>query len=673
VDLAINVAEFDEDDVKTAVDWRQCIAVVASALVPGDGHDAYTVASAMFVDAMSSVAEQETDDQDAAGGDCNADPNDAVPRIDFKQVEDGLLALPDLDPELDSLVVESTIKHLEQAAKTNGGKVCGDDMGAAASSASRDRMDMGEASAPPSTGLGIDASLKRLRMKMSHDWAPPGMVTGVYGMPGDKDGRRFKTGPRAKASKFRIAPDLDLSYLKNIKARVDSGMKRPRRRPRGRVPEPHEPLVLNLANVAQDLKPAYNGSIAALATVIRCFANGPDQIHVDTMKQAFEDSDWTPEAVDLAVNVAEFDSDDVKSAVDWRQCIAVVASTLVPGDGHDAYIVASAMFVDAMSSVVKQETDDLDAAGGDSDADPNDAVPRVDFKQVEDGLLAIADLNPGMDYEAVKSTIKYLEQAAKTKGGKVCGGDMGAAASSSSRNRMKWGFGVDAPLKRLRMKMSHDWVPPGGHGMPGDKDGRRFKTGPRAKASKFRIAPDLDLSYLKKIKARVDSGMKRPRRRPRGWVPGPRSRLVLNQAAQADSKSEKPGYRRKSRVQIKKGRKASYAHIKSRFGSTAGAAKPIPPPKQIPKYSASPYGQRLSKPKVGGSGSRLSMAAGVAPQPTKATPVARPPEQLPTYKTAKYGRRVSKVGGGPQSTKKIPTTYKTPDYSKVRSSFAQAK
>ena len=152
--------------------------------------------------------------------------------------------------------------------------------------------------------------------------------------------------------------------------------------------------------------------------------------------------------------------------------MAITAAALVPGDSGDVMRVAGAIFIDAMTKA---------APDG-----------KVRYASVASALGAVAALDPGMTpllMTEMKSMTAKVASAAKANKGMVVGSD----------------FGVDAPLKRLRVSGDHFWGP----------DSYDTERGKLAGPSTFKVGADLDLSYLKNIKSRIDTGLGGKRRRPK--------------------------------------------------------------------------------------------------------------------------------------------------------------
>jgi len=200
--------------------------------------------------------------------------------------------------------------------------------------------------------------------------------------------------------------------------------------------------------------------------------------------------------------------------------------------------------------------------------------------------------------------------------------------------------------------------------MPADRDGRKFKTGAAPKASTFKIAPDLDLSYLKNIQARIDTGLKRPRRRRRGAISKKRrtesfspERRIVNNGKRA----------RKSTVKIATYKRANYDHIKStKLKTSRMAANRQRPSQGLPKYKTPKYGTgNTDNSKVTGKikvkaphKSTVKIASYKKPDYSKAKPKSDrgDPTRAPPGKL--------KVKAPKKSTIKV-TNYKKPNYSNV--------
>ena len=162
--------------------------------------------------------------------------------------------------------------------------------------------------------------------------------------------------------------------------------------------------------------------------------------------------------------------------------MAITAAALVPGNSGDVMRLAGAIFIDAMTKA---------APDG-----------KVRYASVASALGAVAALDPGMTpllMTEMKSMTAKVASAAKANKGMVVGSD----------------FGVDAPLKRLRVSGDHFWGPDSYDTAYGTKKGMKHERGKLAGPSTFKVGADLDLSYLKNIKSRIDTGLGGKRRRPK--------------------------------------------------------------------------------------------------------------------------------------------------------------
>jgi len=147
------------------------------------------------------------------------------------------------------------------------------------------------------------------------------------------------------------------------------------------------------------------------------------------------------------------------------------------------------------------------------------------------------------------------------------------------------------------------------------------KAGPRAKKSTFKIPKDLDMSYLKHIKASIDTGRVKRRRRPK------RKPVALPEWRVALAASRKRGQLKRGEMREVTDDRKDYSHVKSTLGKSRGSVAKNP--KKIPKYAKPDYGK-----------ARSSVASPSAAR--------RPRKTIPTYKTKSYSKGQSS-GAAPRT------------------------
>jgi hypothetical protein len=230
---------------------------------------------------------------------------------------------------------------------------------------------------------------------------------------------------------------------------------------------------------------SFGMGVYSVATSIRPLAEGPDSTTREAIVDVCMAAGVPQENIDMVFTVAEFNPDNV----DWRSFVAVLSASFVPGGGIDAYRVASSIFVEAMCEATN--------------------VSSIAHTEVSLALLELASLDPTLDDKDVLAMCTELEAAARQGGGLVS--PTGLFKPTAARKRLKRKNDEEEREELKRRFESGKYTAKkkpklggvgsyGGLGDVGDK-------------SVWSLAPDIDLSYLGRIKAKLDTGMKRPRHR----------------------------------------------------------------------------------------------------------------------------------------------------------------
>lgn len=216
---------------------------------------------------------------------------------------------------------------------------------------------------------------------------------------------------------------------------------------------------------------SFGVGVFAVGSTIRQLAGGSDWTTLETIENVCIAAGIPRENIDLVFKVAEFDP----TGVEWRSFVAVLAATFVGGEGLDAYRVASSMFVEAM-------------------CEAND-IGSIAHTEVTGALLELASLDPTLEDKDILILCGEADAAARKGGGYIS--PNGLFKASAARTRLKRNF------KHINHHTKLKFTGTGRYGGLGDA----------AAKSLWKLAPDLDLSYLARIKAKLDTGMKRPRHR----------------------------------------------------------------------------------------------------------------------------------------------------------------
>jgi hypothetical protein len=213
---------------------------------------------------------------------------------------------------------------------------------------------------------------------------------------------------------------------------------------------------------------SFGEGVHSVATSIRPLAEGPDTTTREAIADICLAAGVPQENIDMVFTVADFDPNNVAC----RSFVAVLSTSFVRGSSIDACRVASSMFVEAMCEATN--------------------VSSIAHTEVSLAVLELASLDPTLDDKDVLVMCTELEAAARQGGGLVS--PTGLFKPTAARRRLKRKNSKEEREKAAKPKPTR---------MIGDAGDE----------SVWSLAPDIDLSYLGRIKAKLDTGMKRPRHR----------------------------------------------------------------------------------------------------------------------------------------------------------------
>jgi hypothetical protein len=352
------------------VEWRSMLALLAAAMVPGDGVEGFVGASTLFIQGMETVISS------------HIDVNEVIPAIQY---------LGETDPNLDSGIIESIITSLVQASEsTPKGK-----QGTITAAHMLASCTICSGMLPPNRPKAHDDSveptvLNRSRISWGSDFQLPKyhndwmvvrgqpraeLKLGVVQIPNYSDRWHGKSSmppqaPPLKRSSRKIPKDLDLSYLQHIKSRLNTGGKSRKRASnsvsrkkivvqsdgkidcwfcsrKGQPAEPSTPApdhaispkegVLlspppppplddrNSPENTPDARPlAYTASVDAIARVMTTLAHAPDNVALQDLSHAFDQAEIDSKVIKLVFEVADFEDDERVYAASLYTFVCIV-------------------------------------------------------------------------------------------------------------------------------------------------------------------------------------------------------------------------------------------------------------------------------------------------------------------------------------------------------------